>query len=93
MSLGTGSREGLPLPHDREKKGFLFSRCNSKPYQGSLKQNRKDVIALNFLKSFSKMKIVIENLNDGDIVPGGVLLIRGRLSPSPVREEIQEEQL
>ena len=39
------------------------------------------------------MKIVIENLTDGDIVPGGVLLIRGRLSPSHVREKLYIDKL
>ena len=41
------------------------------------------------------MKIVIENLTDGDTVPGGVLLIRGRLSPSPsqVRETLRKSSL
>ena len=39
----------------------------------------------------SSMKIVIENLTDGDTVPGGVLLIRGRLSPSQVREKFKKK--
>ena len=39
------------------------------------------------------MKIVIENLTDGDTVPGGVLLIRGRLSHSQVREKLNSRQV
>ena len=41
------------------------------------------------------MKIVIENLTDGDTVPGGVLLIRGRLTPSPsqVRETFRKSRI